>query len=192
MRVGFIILGAAIAFCLLVFVSPMSFLGVTCFAIGVGGGGCIPSGVYYGAWFLAVGTIGFGLLPLFGFTAGRHTNIGGDEVKLDSQKWRALVDLDTEIAQVAASIRGKYGPKYESILAMKYLALNDKQYLKAAAEKVIEQAEYDNKQPKTGQCGKLKFERSGDGKYVIVSVRWHGRTFSSYQELEKFARSSAA
>ena len=193
MRVGFIISGAAIAFCLLVFVNPMTFLGATCFHIDLGGGGCIHSGIYYGAWFLAVGMIGLGLfMPLFGYTADRQTNIGGDEVKLDSQKWRALVDLDPEIAQVAAGIRGKYGPQYESMLAAKYLALNDKQYLKAAAEKVVEQAEYDNKQPKTGQCGKLKFERSADGKYVIVSVRWQGRKFDSYQELVKFAQSPAA
>lgn len=198
MRVGFIILGAAIAFCLLVFVSPMSFLGVTCFAIGVRGGGCIPSGVYYGAWFLAVGTIGFGLLPLFGSTAARQRNIGGDDAKFDTQKWQALVDLDPEIRLVATNIRHMYGSKYEAMLASKYLFLNDKQYLKAAADSIAAIANKDKEEeahnkrfPESGEIGNTKFERFGNNKYTIMSGRHYGKKFPSYGELESFVRDSA-
>jgi len=68
--------------------------------------------------------------------------IAGPEVG----RWKALVEVDPEIGAAAASARAA-GAQYEQLLAEKYLALNDKQYLPALLAKVLEEA----KQGESGQ-----------------------------------------
>ncbi len=61
------------------------------------------------------------------------------------KKWEVLVELDPEIRAAAATARA-LGPRYEQILAQKYLALSDKTYLAAALEAVSKQADADSQQ----------------------------------------------
>ena len=83
-------------------------------------------------------------------------------------------------------------------MAPKYLALNDKQYLKAAADNVAALAEKDNQEeaynrqfPDSGEIGDTKFERVGNRKYIIMSGRHYGKKFPSYGDLERFVHNSA-
>jgi hypothetical protein len=64
------------------------------------------------------------------------TEIASDE---QSEKWRALVDLDPDIAAAAQRVRA-LGPGFERLLAKKYLAIGDKSYLEAAVEFVVQAA----------------------------------------------------
>jgi hypothetical protein len=60
----------------------------------------------------------------------------------DMKRWQALVEVDDDIEAAATAARN-VGPQYEQMLAEKYLALNDKQYLKAVLGKVLNQARQD-------------------------------------------------
>lgn len=107
----------------------------------------------------------------------------GDGIKptgITNPKWKALIDLDDEINLVAKHIRDKYGPHYENMLAEKYLALGDKQYLKAAAQKVILTAEEDIKnKPVPIVLGKSEFKQFPDGSFTITKGPGVGMTFSN-------------
>jgi hypothetical protein len=61
----------------------------------------------------------------------------GTNSSYDVQKWKALTELDPEIAAAVAEVR-PYGSLAVSELATKYLTLNDKQYLAAIVKQITE------------------------------------------------------
>lgn len=60
----------------------------------------------------------------------------------DRKKWDALVEFDDDIGRVAKALQ-PYGDKYIDQFAAAYLALNDKQYLPAIVQKILETAKQD-------------------------------------------------
>lgn len=99
---------------------------------------------------------------------------------VNMRQWQALVELDPEIADAAMKARAA-GPHVERMLAEKYLALNDKQYLGAALTKALEQGAT---AAPVGKVGKTNYKMNSDGTFVATSGRNVGRTFSSLAELE--------
>lgn len=102
---------------------------------------------------------------------------------VESPKWKALVELDPEIADAADKAR-RYGVYYEALLAQKYLPLNDKQYLQGALEKVLEEA---RTQPAEGKIGKTFFKKMDNGMYYVSGGHGRGKTFPNYDALKAFA-----
>jgi hypothetical protein len=81
-----------------------------------------------------------GLVVHFLFPARKtDTPVTSGTGGLNMRQWQTLVELDPEIAAAAAKARAA-GPHVEKLLAEKYLALNDKQYLEAALTKALEQS----------------------------------------------------
>lgn len=88
------------------------------------------------------------LFPLIGVLAlaisggaprsSANRGVAGEEGK----KWQVLQELDPDIRAAADRIR-EADPSYEGLLAQKYMALNDKNYLKAAEEAVMQQIDLD-------------------------------------------------
>jgi hypothetical protein len=56
----------------------------------------------------------------------------------DRAKWNALVKYDPDIARIAEKLK-PLGPKWMNEFASSYLALNDKKYLPAIVQKIIQQ-----------------------------------------------------
>lgn len=101
----------------------------------------------------------------------------------ENRRWQALVELDAEIGAAAGKARAA-GPEYEQLLAEKYLALNDKQYLSAALESVLELARQEQARPAQGIIAASEYKRGPDGTYRIVGGAYVGRTFSTFAEME--------
>lgn len=115
---------------------------------------------------------------------------------VDMTKWNTLVELDSEISAAASAVR-QYGPRYERMLAEKYLALNDKHYLSAAVGKVVEiaeaerdtigarereEAEFMASVVDTGEVRGFKSYTMRDGKIAVECKDGVRRTFDSRQE----------
>lgn len=105
----------------------------------------------------------------------------------DVQKWKALKEVDPDIAKIANFIREKHGDRYENMFAEKYLALNDKQYLRQCAETVVAAAKEEASKPTEGTIGKSDFVKR-DGTYVITRGIGAGKSFNTYDELYEYAR----
>lgn len=60
--------------------------------------------------------------------------------RYDVEKWRALVEIDPEIAAAFHEV-APYGAQYVDELAIKYLVLSDKNYLRPIVNKVLEMAQ---------------------------------------------------
>ena len=87
------------------------------------------------------------LFPLIGILAllvAGGTSDATAGLSVDQRhKWKALCELDPDIREVAERAR-EHGKKYEDLLAVKYLALNEKTYLRAAEDAVAKQIDADN------------------------------------------------
>jgi hypothetical protein len=66
----------------------------------------------------------------------------GKEAVYDTKKWGALVQIDKDIAEAVSKVRA-VGDRYVDQLAAAYLTLNDKSYLAAIVDKVLEKARDD-------------------------------------------------
>lgn len=105
-----------------------------------------------------------------------------------SEKWRALVDLDPDVAAAAEQVRA-LGPRYEEMLAKKYLAIGDKSYLKAAVEFVQEKAASAPMDPEPVPIRKVlgiykghQLSMEADGSVYYAG----GREFPSMEEAKQF------
>lgn len=106
--------------------------------------------------------IGVLALALAGSASG--ASVGGDMSADLGKKWSVLVELDPEIRAAAERVRAK-GMRYEALLAQKYMAINDKAYLKAAEDAVHKQAEEDEVNSRAGlQAHQSALERHNQAK----------------------------
>jgi hypothetical protein len=98
----------------------------------------------------------------------------------DLTKWRALKEVDPEIARAAAQASQK-GSMNEDELARKYLSLMDKSYLPSILAKALAIAPI----PTEGQIGPHQFKKGSDGWYKIVAGPRKGVTFATYEAMAR-------
>lgn len=107
-----------------------------------------------------------------------------------SEKWAVLKEVDGEIAAAAAQAAA-LGPQYEKLLAEKYVALNDKQYLPALLDGVRQQAAQRIANGEaailslTTPWGEVKYRSNPDGSVTVIEGMNKGKSFDSLAILKK-------
>lgn len=113
----------------------------------------------------------------------------------DVAAWNALVELDPEIGEAARKAR-EFGPRYEELLAEKFMPLKDKAYLQAALNKVIEAAEEDRRPKPVLDTSEFQKQyphtRNADGGITIKGGKFVGMKFADAESFIEFATKPSA